>query len=391
MHRTLVLVQAPVPPAEECGAFDLECKAQRAVGSVLNDMVAQVARGAADLVVEASTWWATTDSVDPRDSAVIAAQDATRWIAGVVLVGAVLVQAIRLIVSRKGEPLVMVVTGLLRFAVVSALGLTTLQLALQASDALAAQLLSDAANNFALFMVDALTAPGDNLFITLILAVVAAILSLVQWVLMALRQAGLLVLAAMLPLAASGSLTRSTRGWLDRLLVWLLAIVVYKPAAAFIYFIGFSYLSSPSSNAPGSISTQIAGIMVLLLAVVAMPVLLKFFAWSSVQVGGAGSGGSAFIGAAGAIARAQSTGRAPAVQRAAKIEANGPGSRMPAAVGPPPPSGAAPSGVKGAGGAATAARGAGAAGAAGAVIAAGAAATESAAKHLTDGKDGATS
>src|SRR5687768_8678504 len=123
-------------------------------------MVAQVARGAADLVVETSTWWATTDSVDPRDAAVIAAQDATRWIAGVVLVGAVLVQAIRLTVSRKGEPLVMVATGLLRFAVVSALGLTTLQLALQASDALAAQLLSDAANNFALFMVDALTAPG---------------------------------------------------------------------------------------------------------------------------------------------------------------------------------------------------------------------------------------
>jgi hypothetical protein len=128
--------------------------------------------------------------------------------------------------------------------------------------------------------------------------------------------------------------------------------------------------------------------MVLLLAVVAMPVLLKFFAWSSVQVGGAGSGGSAFIGAAGAIALAQSTGRTPAVQRAAEIETNGPGSRMPPAVGPPPPSGAAPSGAYGAGAAATAARGAGAAGAAAAVIAAGAAATKATTAHLTGGGPG---
>ena len=65
-----------------------------------------------------------------------------------------LVQSIRLILSRKGEPLIMVVTGLLRYAAVSALGLVTLQLALRAADALATQLLDDAATNFALLMQD---------------------------------------------------------------------------------------------------------------------------------------------------------------------------------------------------------------------------------------------
>ena len=67
-------------------------------------------------------------------------------------------------------------------------------------------------------------------------------LAVVQWLLMELRQAGLLVLAAMLTLAASGSLNRATRvvGPADRLDA---AIVAYKPAAAFIYYLGFSYLS----------------------------------------------------------------------------------------------------------------------------------------------------
>ena len=124
-------------------------------------------------------------------------------------------------------------------------------------------------------------------------------LSLVQWVLMAMRQAGLLVLAAMLPLAAAGSLTRSTRGWLDKVIVWSLAMVAYKPAAAFIYYLGFTYMSSPSAVDAGSVATMATGIMVLLLAVVALPVLLKFFAWSGTQIGGGGGGGSGFLGAAG--------------------------------------------------------------------------------------------
>src|SRR3712207_698050 len=194
-----VLVQPPASPPR-CGTFDLECKAAQAAGDALAHLVAEVARGTADLIVATSTWWATTDSVDPRDSAVLAAQDATRPLALVLLVGGVLVQAIRLILSRKAEPLIMVATGLVRFATVSALGLTTLQLALRAGDALAAELLDDAANNFALFMVDALTTPGDSLFVTLLVSVVAAVLSLLQWLLMALRQTGLLVLAAMLTL-----------------------------------------------------------------------------------------------------------------------------------------------------------------------------------------------
>jgi hypothetical protein len=231
-------------PAQDCGTFDLGCQAGQAVGSAFQGMVTEVARGAAELVVTTATWWVETDSVDPRDPAVVAAQGATRDLILIILVGSVLVQSIRLILSRKGELLVMVATGLVRYAVVSALGLVVLQIALRAGDALASQLLDGAATKFALLMQDLLVnGDGDAVFLVLLVSLIAAVLSLVQSVLMAMRQAGLLVLAAMLPLAASGPLTRSTRGWLDKLMVWLIAMVVYKPAAAFS--------PRPSSRHPG--------------------------------------------------------------------------------------------------------------------------------------------
>ena len=273
------------------------------------------------MVVASASWWVQTPSVDPTDPAVLAAQAITRPLIGYLLVGSVLVQAIRLIISRRAEPLLTLAAGLLRFAVVSALGLTVLRGALLAGDALSAHLLDGAANNFAFAMRDALIRDQDRLFLALLFSVVALVLAMIQWVLMAFREAGLLVLAAMLPLAAAGP-----RAWLNRLLAWLLAIVVYKPGAAFIYYIGFSYLSTTSSNDPGGIGTMITGIMVLLLAVLAMPLMLRFFAWSGVQVAGERGGGAAMLGAVGAMSLSGAAGRAAAVTQAGFMDSSGPGS-----------------------------------------------------------------
>lgn len=314
------LAQAPA----DCGVFDLDCKSTQLIQNAFDEVVVRVTQGAADLVVAATSWWAQTDSVNPLDPAVLAAQGELRYLVLVILTVSVVVQAGRLILSRKAEPLITVATGLLRFVAVSALGLIVLQAGLRAGDQLSRDILDDAANNFAVLMVDNLrTQQGmENNFVLLLVGLVAAVLSLLQFVLMLVRQAGLLVLAAMLPLAASGSLTRTTRGWLTRLLPWLIAIAVYKPAAAFVYFIGFTYLSTRSSNQPGEVSTLLAGLVVLLLALVAMPALIKFFSWSGTQVGGQSMGGSGLVSAAGAIAMSS---RSPG-QRASAQEATGPGS-----------------------------------------------------------------
>ena len=312
-------------PIQDCSIVDVGCAAGQAVQSAWETMIADFAETAATLVVEASGWWTTTESVNPLDPAVLGAQNQTRDLILIILVGSVLVQAIRMIISRKAEPLMAIATGLLRYAVVTGLALGLLDTALKAGDALSQQLLDNAAMNFAGAMRTILT-DADATLLVLIVSVIAALMSLVQWVLMALRQAGLLVLAAMLPLAASGSINRSTRSWLDRMLGWLIALVAYKPAAAFIYYIGFSYLSSPEVAAGGQVATMITGIMVLLLAVVAMPVMLKFFSWSGISLSGASGGGSGFLGATGAVAMSKNQGHA-SVDRAAALDAQGPGSQ----------------------------------------------------------------
>ena len=382
-----MMLLAPAP-AQDCGTFDLGCKVGRAVKSAFASIVDAAAEGAAKLVVEAASWWVTTPSVNPQDSAVIAAQAVTQPVILIMLVASMLVQAIRVVISRKGEPAVAVFFGLVRFAVVSATGLAVLQGALLAGDALSEHILNGAANNFAFLMRDVLNGEHSvlGLFLILILSLIALVLGLIQWILMALRQAGLLVLAAMLPLAASGSLTKSTRVWLDRLAPWLIALVCYKPAAAFIYYIGFSYLSTTNSNKPGGLGTAITGIMVLFLAVLAMPLMMRFFSWSSVQVAGGGGGGGAMAGVVGAAALTGYAGRSSAVQQATYMEAAGPGSGSIApGAGQPPPSGAAPVGA----GSAAAAGGAAAGGAvAGAAVAAEAAkapgrAARTAGRHMT--------
>jgi hypothetical protein len=356
------------PPPAECGTFDLGCQAGEAVSSAFDAIATQVAIGAADLVVNASTWWVQTDSINPLDSAVLAAQDTTRYLGAAILVAMILVQAIRMILMRKAEPLISVATSLLRYALVSALGLTVLQAGLQAGDAFSVHVLRGAANNFAFLMRDMLVSDQDSAFAMLLMSLIAAILALVQWVMMMLRQAGLLVLAASLTLAATN------RKWLSQIVPWVIGMAVYKPAAAQIYYIGFTYMSSPSSNNPGGTTTMLTGCMVLFLAVIAMPVLLKFFSWSGTQIGGSG-GGSGFLGAAGAVAMSQSYRGAHAVSRAAAMESSGPGTAPAGAV--PVPSSAASSSTAGS------AAGSAALGAAAATTAAAGSAVRSAGNHLT--------
>jgi hypothetical protein len=107
------------------------------------------------------------------------------------------------------------------------------------------------------------------------------LLGAVQWVLGFVRQAGILVLAALLPLAASGSVNESTKPWLNRMPPWLLTLVLYRPMAALIYMIGFTFLGTSND-----VTTVMTGLMVLVLAVIAMPAMMRFFSWAGVSVTG---------------------------------------------------------------------------------------------------------
>ena len=61
------------------------------------------------------------------------------------------------------------------------------------------------------------------------------ICAFIQALLMLFRDGSVLILAGSTPLAASGSFTNATNGWMPKLMTWQLALIFYKPMAAMVY------------------------------------------------------------------------------------------------------------------------------------------------------------
>jgi type IV secretion system protein TrbL len=307
-------------------------------GNIICEGIASVAKGAFEeiadsaasaagqMIVDSFTWWIHTSSVDPRTPAVATVQAYTLPLIAVVLMGSVLVQAMRMTVSRKREPALSVAVGLVRYFVVATLGLVVLAGALKAADDFSVWVVDQGMADFAVRIRRSLTADViTNPFLLLVLGGLGVVLGVLQWVLGFVRQAGVLVLAALLPLAAAGSINESTKPWLNRMLPWLLTLVCYRPMAALIYTIGFTFLGGAND-----VTTAMTGLMVLVLAVIAMPAMMRFFSWAGVSM--TGGGGAVMAGAIGAASLMGASSRAPATQHANYMAAHGPGSNA----GPPP-------------------------------------------------------
>jgi hypothetical protein len=141
----------------------------------------------------------------------------------------------------------------------------------------------------------------------------------------------------LMPLTASGSVASATRQWQPRLIVSLAVLVAYKPMAAVIYQIAATLTESGDD-----VTTIVTGLVTLLLAAVALPVMLKFFStWTGTRIGGAeGSGMLSAAGSVGASVASRPSGapdRSQAVVQTRAMETTGPNSAAPAGADTPPP------------------------------------------------------
>jgi hypothetical protein len=318
-------------------ATPLTCTANAVASSGFGYIADSAGQAATSMIVEAMTWWTHTGSVNPDNAATHTLQGYTTPIAMAILVCSVLVQSGRMIISRRKDPAINVGIGLIRYAAVTAVGLILLRLALQAADDLCTQLAGQAMIQFSAKMTGLMAMfSQQSVFLSFCLSLALLVLSAIQWLLGFLRQAAILVLAVMLPLAASGSINDSTRPWLRKLTGWLISLICYKPMAAMIYLIGFTYIGNAQD-----LGAFMTGLMVLALAVVAMPTMMKFFSWGTADTSGGGTGGVIAGGALGAIGVSKliggggGGGGGGAVHSAAAMERSGPGSTSQ----PPPPPG----------------------------------------------------
>ncbi|MEU7802648.1 hypothetical protein AB0B10_25650 [Micromonospora arborensis] len=220
-----------------------------------------------------------------------------------VMLGGLLWQGITMVVIRKGEPMLQAVRGVWTSALWGAIGIGGTHLALKAGDAYSLWILDKAViNGSDRPPLDALSvalqsmllpAAGITPLVTIFVGSLVFFVSAIQAILMIFREGSVVILAGTLQLAATGSITRATSQWLPKVTGWGVALIAFKPAAMTVYATGFILTGGNGRN-------FLMGLAVLVLSVVALPAMMKFFTFTTGAI--ASSGGSAGMAAAGAAA-----------------------------------------------------------------------------------------
>jgi hypothetical protein len=242
-------------------------------------------------------------------------QNQLYWYTGGLAILSVIIAAARMAITQRAQPAKELLQSLLTLIAVSGAGLVGIVLATQAADAFSVWILNNSMDcdvagdgqcfGRNIFFIMQLTAEsGIGLFALFILGILAFLMTVVQIILMVVRGAMLVVLAGILPLTASFTNTEMGRMWFKRALGWTIAFILYKPAAAIVYATAFRLVGADAFKADGSGFVQVlCGMALMLIALIALPALMKFVAPAvSAMSGGGGGGAGLALAAAGGAA-----------------------------------------------------------------------------------------
>ena len=270
-----------------------------AASGALNGIASAVESGISWMVTQTVTWWVQVPSPDLAGEPAVG--QLQRWmlpIAVAVAVFGLIAAGGRMALTRKANPLIDVGSGLVIIAATSAVGVILPSLLLRAGDAWSSWVLqTSTGGQFASRLTNVLTLTGASPAVIVVLGIVAIIISAVQAVLMLFRQGALVVLAGVLPLAAAGMMTPATRTWFRRVTGWMLALIFYKPAAAAVYATAFTMIGAGRDT-----RTVLVGFAMVFLSLLALPVLMRLFSWTTGHVADSAGGGFLQTALGGAVA-----------------------------------------------------------------------------------------
>jgi hypothetical protein len=288
------------------------------VGDALWDAtVGRLLDGLADALVDmftlAMTWWLRPD-LDPMAlgaGAVAGVGPIARTVGAVVLAVGLMGAGVRLAWRRDGSDLVEVVGAVARFVLVVTAGAAVVTALLRLANALTGWIMPTAANTD-------ITDPTTSwLIVTLPMAVTAVVAAmpivavllavlfvgstLAMFVTVLFRTASIIVLMVALPIAAAGGTTITTRQWFPKVLGWLLALIFWRPVAAMVYRIAAELPQAGTETTAGSLQVILMALTMMLLAVAALPAMMRLFSFATGSLG-TGGGGLGVAVAAGSVA-----------------------------------------------------------------------------------------
>ena len=117
----------------------------------------------------------------------------------------------------------------------------------------------------------------------LIFALIGIALVIVLWFELLLRNAAIAVLVATSPIAAAGQASEATKQWWVRTGSATAQLMILKPVIALVFAVGFGMAGTSSG-----VTSLLAGLVILALAVFSWPVIARFFTFGSVQASSAG-------------------------------------------------------------------------------------------------------
>lgn len=328
-----------------------------------------MAEGVGDVVENLTTMWVKVPNpkLDGGDGTATWLSGHLWWYMSAVAVLSLLIAGARMAWNTRGaeSELRSAAKSLLQLSLVSAGGIALINLALQIGDAYAVWILQDAGGDGfgkrLSVMLAALMATGPlGTILLIVLGLLVIVTAIVQIILMVVRSATLVILAGIWPLSASATNTEWGSQWFKKVTGWIVAMVLYKPAAATVYAAALHMFG----NEKGLLGA-LMGLASMLLAVVALPALMRLCV---PLVGGlsegAGASGGALAGAgvmaasslgggspSGAKSVPQSSGVEPPYAGRSAGGGGGPSGATPGGGGSGPPAAAGGSGAAvGAGG-----------------------------------------
>lgn len=251
----------------------------------------------------------------PGSPTVAFIQNSLWWYMIAVAVVGVIFGAVRMAWEQRAEPGKDLVKSLMTLVVVSGAGLTAVSLLVAAGDSFSVWLLNGSlgcdiadtngtcfgGNMAALLALTTNPATGGlGAILIIVLGLLAIVGSVVQILLMIVRAGMLVVLAGVLPVSAAATNTETGRNMFRKTVGWLLAFILYKPAAAIVYATSFKLSGTSIFKDDGSgLISVIVGLTLMAVALVALPALMSLIvpAVSSIA-SGSGMATAAIAGAA---------------------------------------------------------------------------------------------
>lgn len=347
-----------------------------AAGSAWEAVVSSFTDAVGDATRLLFTFWTEvpTPGLGAADGPVEFLRSSTSWYTGAFAVAGFLAAAARIALTRRGQHAGVLAQMVVRLVAATFLGVPVVTALCSAGDGYSEWVLQRSTDGefgarvTALGQLDGLAAGQQPLAtgLVFVLALAALVASLGQVLMMFVRAGMLVLLTGLLPLAASVSNTEAGKAWFERSTGWLVAFVLYKPAAATVYAAGFAAVGEPG----GGVMDTVTGVCLLVLAVATLPALLRLSVpATAAAVSAGGSGGVAAVGgvlatgalAVGRLSTGGGGGEAGPVRPAAGAMRQGPsgaagpaGAGSGAGAGAPTPRAAAAGPTGGAGGTAAA-------------------------------------